>query len=235
MGRSLERTDTPLVTNAVEAIRGIIAMPAHSPGGRLPSESALAEQIGISRPVLRQALAVLKDEGLIEARRGSGTYSRNKPSSSPQAYGHLESLADLEDCMRFRMVIESAAAELAARHGDDGAVSEIRDAVAKMESGSPRDDALFETDMAFHLAVARAARNRYYAMTLEMLIPHVVLGLKLGRQLRHVPLDAASKRVAGEHDAILRAIESGDGPLAAKRMEEHLSSGIQRVFGNRSW
>jgi DNA-binding FadR family transcriptional regulator len=234
MDQNSIRAETPLVANAVAAVRELISMPAYSHGGRLPSEAELADRIGVSRPVLRQALAVLKNEGTITARRGSGTYARpSGPAIHP--YGKPESLADLADCMRFRMVIESAAAGLAARQAEDAALREIRETIAAMESGQSQDKMVLDIDMAFHLAVARATRSRYYAMTLEFLMPHIMFGLKLARELRHIPPHTTSQRVAAEHRAILSAIESRNQTMAADCMRDHLSSGIERIFGNRGW
>lgn len=231
---NIERHGTPLVANAVAALREMISTPAYASGSRLPSESELAERIGISRPVLRQALSVLKDEGLIESRRGSGTFTLGRPSTQ-LSYGQPESVADLEDCLRFRMVIESAAAGLAALHASPSDLHNIRQSVLQMERGEASDNSVLETDLAFHMAVARATQSRYYVLTLETLMPHILFGLKLGRQLRHVPPDTTSKRVAAEHRAVLSAIESGDEAKAAEAMREHLLAGIRRIFGNRSW
>ncbi|WP_162913932.1 FadR/GntR family transcriptional regulator [Taklimakanibacter lacteus] len=226
--------DTPLVAHAVAAVREMISLPAYAQGVRLPSEAELAERIGISRPVLRQALAVLKDEGVIESRRGSGTYTCGKPAGA-SAYGKPETLADLEDCLRFRMVIESAAAAQAARHMERRALDEILAAVEALEKSPAHDDAVAQTDMAFHMAVARAAHSRYFVMTLNFLMPHILFGLNLGRQLQAMQPNATSRRVAAEHRAIYEAIASGNEASAGERMKDHLFAGIERVFGKRSW
>lgn len=234
MGEQLESPATPLIANAVATVRELIQLPAYAHGARLPSESELAERLSISRPVLRQALAVLKQEGLIESRRGSGTFTCGK-AASVLSFGQPESLADLEDCMRFRMVIETAAAGLAARRADPDSLAEIRHLVEQMEAGQSEDATILEADLAFHMAIARATHSRFYVMTLETLMPHILFGLKLARQLRQVAPNATSRRVAAEHRAILTAIELGNEAAAADAVREHLLSGIQRIFGNRSW
>lgn len=230
-----ERLNTPLVNLAVTHLREVLAQQSFAGGGRLPAEAELASQLGVSRPVLRQALSVLRDEGLVESRRGSGTFAR--PLSKPTAaiFGKPESIGDLEDCLRFRAVIESRSAAEAARRKTSDSISKIEAAVRAMETCPPRDSAVAENDMNFHIAVARATGNRYYGMTLEFLQPHILFGLQLGRQLRNVPPDITSRRVAQEHRAILEAIKHGDAHKAAERMEAHLSAGIERIFGNRSW
>lgn len=229
-----EASETPLVVNAIAALRELVCQPAYAGGAKLPSEPEVARKLGISRPVLRKALAVLKNEGLIESRRGSGTYSSGRRPAII-TFDRPESLAELEDCMRFRMVIESAAAAEAARRKDAGAVKEIRCAITRMEKGRHLPAGVLGGDMDFHLAVARAARSRYYLLTLNTLKPHIMFGLNLARQLNNIPPDVVSKRVIAEHRAVLSAIEKGNEEKAAAAMRYHLLQGIDRIFKERSW
>ncbi len=221
-----------MVANTLEAVREMLAVPAFIPGGRLPSEVSMADRLGVSRPVLRQALAVLKKEGIIKSARGSGTYVRGGRSS---AIGAPESLVDVENCMRFRMIVECAAAAEAARNADAATIKDIQGALEAQEASKGHDHAIIEADMAFHMAVSRTTRNRYHVMTLEILQPHILVGLKMGRQLQAVSLDIISRRVLKEHRAIYEAIKQHDEELAAERMREHLSAGIERIFGGRTW
>lgn len=226
--------ESPLVETALSGLRDMLVQPAFSQGGRLLPEVELSKRLGVSRPVLRQALAVLKTEGLIESRRGSGTFAKRSEMSS-LSYGQPETLGDLEDCLRFRMVIESAAAAEAARRADAEGIAEIRRSVELMEKGPQSEKSIGEIDMSFHLAIARATGNRYPAMTLQFLMPHIQMGLQMGRQLRSMPPNSTSRRVASEHAAILEAIANRDTDLAARRMTDHLSAGIERIFGKRTW
>jgi GntR family transcriptional regulator, transcriptional repressor for pyruvate dehydrogenase complex len=221
-----------MVTSTVTAVREMLNFPAFVPGGKLPSEVSMAARIGVSRPVLRQALSVLKQEGVIESTRGSGTFLRGGRSS---AIGAPESIAELEHCMSFRMIVECAAAAAAALHADAADIKEIQATVEALETKPPREHKVVEADLAFHLAISRATHNRYYVMTLEILQSHILLALKMARQLQSIPLSAASRRVGLEHRAILHAIKRRDQDLAAERMREHLSAGIERMFGGRGW
>jgi GntR family transcriptional regulator, transcriptional repressor for pyruvate dehydrogenase complex len=232
MGSKLSKAETPMVANALQAVREMLSVPAFIPGGRLPSEVSMAERLGVSRPVLRQALAVLKTEGVITSTRGSGTYVRDGRLS---AIGAPASLLDLENCMRFRMIVECAASAEAARNGNAAALKAIRAALEAQEASKGQDHAVIEADMAFHMAISRATRNRYHVMTLEFLQPHILLGLKMARQMQAIPLDVTSRRVFSEHRAIFDAIRRQEEQLAAKRMNEHLSAGIERIFGGRTW
>jgi len=226
--------NSPLVEHAVAALREMLAEPAFVVGGRLPTELALSERVGVSRPILRRALAILKDEGLVESRRGSGTFAR-RGQSQAATYGRPETLGDLEDCLRFRMVIESAAAADAARRADTDAIAAIRASIDLMQKGSHSETSIAELDMRFHMAIARATGNKYSAMTLQFLMPHIQIGLQMGRQLRAIPANITSKRVAAEHSEILAAIVDRNPDAAAQRMNDHLLAGIERIFGKRAW
>lgn len=98
------------------------------PGARLPTENELAERFGVSRPVVREALARLRVDGLVEARRGSGTYVLSRPSQT------LPELADLEDISRFlryqelRFHVEGQAAALAAERRTEKQLAAIVEA-----------------------------------------------------------------------------------------------------------
>lgn len=229
-----EVPETPLVANAIAALRELVCMPDYAGGARLPSEPEVSRKLGISRPVVRKALAVLKAEGLIESRRGSGTYASGR-RPAVITFDRPETLAELEDCMRFRMVIESAAAAEAARRKDPANIRNIRRAISQMERGRNLPAGVLGADMDFHLAVARAARSRYYVLTLETLKPHIMFGLNLARQLHSIPLITVSRRVIAEHRAVLAAIEKGNEEKAAAAMRHHLLQGIDRIFKDRNW
>jgi len=102
--------DSPLATLTLDRIRDLIAQPQWRNGGKLPAETELCQEMGVSRPVLRQALVALRGEGLIESRRGSGNFVRRRQDSSPSVFGQPQNLADIESCFYFRAVIETAAA-----------------------------------------------------------------------------------------------------------------------------
>jgi GntR family transcriptional repressor for pyruvate dehydrogenase complex len=228
------RPNTPLTEFALTALRELIAKPSMANGGRFPPEAELAAQLNISRPVLRHALDVLKREGVIEARRGSGTYVRRSAPERPSVFGWPQTLSDLADCHNFRAVVERGAATEAARHGNDESIAEIEEAMLAMENPT-HGNAVAEADTNFHMAIAKATGNQYYLMTLQLLQPHILFALRLGRELRSVALSSTSRRVEQEHRAIFDAIKSRDVGLAGERMEVHLAAGVERIFGKRPW
>ncbi|WP_353476071.1 FCD domain-containing protein (plasmid) [Salipiger sp. H15] len=209
--------------------------PEWTGGGRLPPETELARDIGVSRPVLRKALARLRDEGRVFSRRGSGNYVQPKLVVEPPLaeFGALtiQTVQDMKRCMRFRQIVEAAAAEDAARLQDVAAIRAIEAAhraLAELQPGGT----VFDRDFAFHLAVAAASGNSYYRFALETLRQQIALGLEFGRRLRGIAQNEVSERVIAEHASVLRAIQDADPVAAREAMSLHIQQGIQRLFGD---
>src|ERR671916_1206506 len=101
---------------------------------RLPSETELARRFGASRPVVREALARLRDDGLIVSRQGSGSYVRRRPDQAVLQFVPVGSIADIQRCFEFRAGLEAAAAALAATRWEDGDLADIKAAFDEIET-----------------------------------------------------------------------------------------------------
>ena len=88
-------------------------------GERLPSEEQLASYYGVSRPIVREALARLRDDELIRSQRGAGSFVQRRPERAMLEFAPLESLADIQRCFEFRIAVETEAARLAAIKATD--------------------------------------------------------------------------------------------------------------------
>lgn len=222
-----------LISLAYRRLSDMIREPGWADGGRLPSEERLTRSLGISRRVLREALTLLRAEGRIVSRRGSGNYvvPREDTASGAIDFGVLaiRSMADVEACLRFRCAIEVAAAGAAAEHRDDADISRLEDALEVYRHRLP-GAAQFEADYGFHLLLARASGNKFFAAALEGLKPTLRISYDFGRRMRQVPLNE-STRVAFEHHRVLDAVRERDPDAAREAMEAHLGAGIQRLFG----
>lgn len=211
--------------------------PEWSGGGRLPPETELAKNIGVSRPVLRQALAQLRKEGRIVSRRGSGNFVQPRvivgAPDAEFASLSIRTVHDMKNCMRFRQVVECAAAQDAARTAPPALVAEIEQAHRALIEKPPAQP-VFEADFNFHLAIARASMNPYYEVALQTLRKQIALGQEFGRKLRDVPANEVSGRVVEEHEEVLNAIRNRDPEQARSAMESHIAFGIQRLFGTEA-
>lgn len=226
-----------LSSQALRQLEAMLAQPAWHNGGRLPPEAELARQFGVSRPVLRTALITLREEGRIISRRGSANFVQPQADIA-QPETDLQNLTintvfDMKRCMRFRQVIECAAAEDAARICDADAIAGIERAQRQMDTLRPGEH-VFDADFAFHMAVAEAARNPYFTFALGTMRNQIRLTVEFTRKLQDLPQDKVLPRVVEEHARIAKAIKAGD-PIAAKAaMNLHMGQSVIRLLGENA-
>lgn len=205
---------------AFEAMLKRIGDRSWAPRMRLPTEAELAREFGMSRPVIRQALARLREMGLVQSRQGSGSFVCEAPSPEtidPQIqFPPISNLADLEAFLNYREGVEGEAAATAARRHTEAQFQKI---VAAIEVLSRDGSAL--ADYEVHLAIARASNNSFYVNALVAVREQMLFGLNLewnfsGAQpvFRHA--------VASQHGAILEAIRQRDAEAARTHMRNHL-------------
>jgi len=196
---------------------------------RLPGELEMAQRLGVSRPVLRQALERLRAEGRIYSRKGSGSFVGAPPQAVP--FGPLTSIADVRSFLEFRCNLESEMAALAAMHHDRAELAAIRTARKALERAVAEGHPGIEHDIAFHAAIAQASGNRFYVMTMSALAEQTRYSIGLIRELSGPRPPARTLQVHAEHAAIEKAIAARDGEAAAAAMKAHLRAGILRLFG----
>src|SRR6201996_2349031 len=144
-----------------------------TPGSRLPNEGALAERFDVSRIVIREAMKVLQDRGIVEVRAGRGTLTLAcKPDLVRESLLRVFSgqpiptIEEMESMLELRQVLEEMSASLAAVRATDEDLARIELALAGMESGGSLEEGI-AADVEFHPAVLRAAHNRYLEMVLD--------------------------------------------------------------------
>lgn len=202
---------------------------AYRPDERLPTEYDLAAEFEVSRPVIREALKRLRDQGLVYSRRGAGSFVRSSGLREPLGFGQLENVADLLNCYEFRLVLEPAAAAAAATRHDAGSLAAIRRALELLRDATNRQSHREDADFEFHLAIARAANNNYFSTAMEALKEHIAVGMKFhGASIRRETTGLT--RVFAEHEAIANAIAEGDEKKAFELMGDHLKGSRERLF-----
>ncbi len=204
---------------------------AYQPDERLPTEHDLAAEFEVSRPIIREALRRLREQGLIYSRRGAGSFVRATGLKEPLGFGQLENIADLLNCYEFRLTLEPAAAAAAATRHDADSMTDIRRALDLMRDATNRQSHREDADFQFHLAIARAAQNNYFSTAMEALKEHIAVGMKFhGVSVRREV--AGLMRVFNEHEAIAEAIETGDALAARQLMHDHLTGSRDRLFSS---
>ena len=197
---------------------------------RLPAENDLAEQFGVSRPVLRKAIERLKGEGLIDSRQGSGNFVRASGHVSGR-FSRVQTIADIQRCYEYREAIETEAAALAAQRRDDRHLSEIWQAYSLLEGGMVSISVAQDADFNFHRSIAAGSNNAYFVDTLEMLRSHIYVGMKLRGAAGAARHSLQPEAVRAEHHAIAEAIEARDPAAARQAMRTHITQSRTRLFG----
>lgn len=212
-----------------ERMHRAIKSGAYKPDERLPTEHDLASEFEVSRPIIREALRRLREQGFIYSRRGAGSFVRAVGMREPLGFGQLENVADLLNCYEFRLTVEPAAAQAAAERHDAASLSAIRQALELMRDATNRQSHREDADFQFHLAIARAAQNSYFFTAMEALKDHIAVGMRFhGASVKRETTGLT--RVFGEHEAIAEAIAAREGVKARQLMHDHLSGSRERLF-----
>jgi len=226
-----------LSSHVLARLEAMLEAPDWHGGGRLPPEAELARRFGVSRPVLRKALMRMREAGRIISRRGSANFVQPRADVVPSADDiqslSIQTVFDMKRCMRFRQVVECAAAEDAARLCDPEAIRGIEEAERRMLALLP-GEGVFEADFAFHVAVAQAARNPYFTFALGTMRDQIRLTVEFTRKLQERPTDQVAPRVVEEHGHILDAIRAGDPARAREVMNFHMKQSVIRLLGEES-
>ena len=201
------------------------------PGVRLPTEQQIATATGVSRTVVREAVAALKGLGLVETRQGVGAFVSPRPRQRPFELdpARLQFLPEVLDILELRISIEVEAAGLAAERHDKLQLAAIRAALSAVESAITRGEDAVEPDLAFHFAIADATRNLHFREILGFLgnqiIPRRLLHLN-GRD----PQNRTKYLLASqaEHKSIFDAIRLRDVQRSRRAMRRHLQRGRER-------
>lgn len=215
----------PRVTEeAIDKIREHIVSGAWGPGYRLPKESELAAQLGLSRNSLREAVRALSQLRVLEVRQGDGTYvSSLEPALLLESTGFVSHLLLGEtevELYEVRRILEAAAAALAAGRIDAQEKDELGRILERMREAHSVEE-LVEADVAFHAVIARAAGNAVLASLLASLSTRTMrVRLWHGRAA-----DDALDETREEHRRIYEALLAGDPELARAAATAHIASG----------
>jgi GntR family transcriptional repressor for pyruvate dehydrogenase complex len=216
------------VDQVVERIRDVITEQKLAAGERLPGELELVEQLQVSRPVLREALARLQSMGLVDIQRGRGTFVGNRTSLancvrllrsavtiSPQ---ELRSYAEL------RTAMEVQAARQAAELATDDDVAELAALLKQLDDEDlPYAEAL-ELDFAFHRKLIDIAGNPLMQNMIEVIYEFV-----LTQMVRTTPSQRENALGRKLHKAILRAVREHNPDAAADAMQQHMQAVLDRL------
>ena len=198
------------------------------PGARLPTEQEMIASMGVSRTVVREAIAALRAQGLVMTRPGVGAFVADgalRPPFRLETDG-LRSIAEVVQVMELRMGLEVEAAGLAAERAQPAQIEAIAAALAAIDRAIGRDELGVTEDFAFHRGIAEAAGNPQFPRFLEFLGRYII-------PRQSVRTEAPSLRdyletIQAEHRAIFEAIRNGSVGNARRAMRRHLLRSRER-------
>ena len=198
------------------------------PNQKLPTEMELAARFGVSRNVIREAIARLKLNGLIETRRGVGSFVAADINAKrfQVVPSDLLNGDQLRQILELRIEIEEGAAALAAKHRTEEQLAELRKTLS--EANSVKDDWELGASAAFsfHLAVAQCSNNQYFVQLMSHL-SHVLHSAVRTMRYTAARTDRTSQ-IEHEHHAIVAAIEAQDAEAARRAMRSHLMKAYEK-------
>jgi GntR family transcriptional repressor for pyruvate dehydrogenase complex len=219
-----------LPQQVAEILAGEIGRGGLAPGDKLPPEAELASSFGVSRPVIREALALLRFEGLVDSRQGVGAVVLGPEHRSSFRVKPAEDLGprDLAQLYELRAVLEAEAAALAASRRSraqlerlDGCVREMGRAVAAGADGS-------RPDAEFHQGVAEASGNHHLAELMRYLHERLAQVIRQARE-NSSRRPGLPELVQKEHEAMLAGIQDRRPERAKQAARAHLQNAARRL------
>ncbi len=226
------RARPPVLADKIyQQIASRIASGEFRANAKLPSEHELSRLLGVSRPILREALERLRSEGILASRQGSGTFVRERPVAT-LAFSPVETIADIQRCYEFRLSIEPFAARAAATRRGGESLKKLTDALELLHDATRDNRHREDADFNFHHGVAEAANNHYFSATLLALRQHIYSVMHLHGMSLMGP-SPKLRNVLEEHNAIYEAIRDSLPEDAERLMRLHLEGSRDRLFEGR--
>lgn len=224
----------------VEQITALIASNVFKPGDRIPSEKELCRQFCVGRTSVREALRSLSVMGILESHPGEGTFVCLNPGRYLERvfqWGLLLDRKVVEDLVETRLMLESQTADLAAQKATKKDLRDIEVALEGMEESLADPEKYLESDLRFHLGIARATQNSILHNLLTTIRGYLQAFIR--ETLASSPASDSTRRAAvslAEHKKILRALKKGDPEEARRAMTEHIVSSrddLRKHLSNR--
>lgn len=220
-------TRITLIDSLVDRLEKAILDNDYAVGQKLPSEGELAAQFSVSRPVVREALARIRERGYVETVNGSGTYVR-KPSveavsqfMARQIRMTGERRHTVDHLYEVRRTIELQTAFLAASRATAEDLDELDRCLRTMRWSAESDpEAYTAADIRFHLRIAEATQNPLFGVLVAPLVDLIVRGMLTSVQVERQGMRDGTS----EHERILACVRAGDAEGARAEMASHLAN-----------
>ena len=209
-----------LAQQTAERLYGqIVVEKALAPGEKLPNEVELSAALGVSRATLREAIRTLSAEGVLEVRRGKGTFVSGRVEEIDDfGFSGLERVkGQLRDLFELRAMFEPRAAALACRRAAPEELSDILEKGAEVERCIRAGRDRTQADQAFHTAIVRAAHNEFLLRLLPIIHQAVSTAVERGEHREQLAEDTLR-----DHALLLEFLKKRDGEGAEHAMAIHM-------------
>lgn len=222
-----------LASRLGDVLRQSIMAGHYPPGTKLPSEAQLGEQHGVSRTVVREAIAALRADRLVEARQGAGVFVLEPPVASSPAPMSIENIdyarvSSVIEFLELRTAVEVEAAGLAALRRSPAQEEVIFERHYAVQACLDANKPTSEADFALHLAIAEATNNSRFRDFLSLIGKNIIPRAALRNEESEADQAAYIKLLNEEHNAIISAISAGDEEAARDAMRRHLRGSQSR-------
>lgn len=234
MAKPIQPLERPqlLHVSAQESLRAFIMDNSLRAGDPLPAEAALAQQLGIGRNSMREAIKGLESVGVLETRRGIGVFVKEfsfQPLLENLAYGLQDSLRDVDELRDIRRVLETGLIDRTIALIDDEDIAALRDVTERMRIRAERNESFADEDQEFHQLLFRCQGNRMLSALLDIFWDAFYKASGFANLKNPAPLDTWR-----DHRDIVDAVAARDVTTARARLDAHYR-GIQDVVArNRS-
>lgn len=213
-----------LVDDAVTKIRELIRSGVLPAGGRLPAEAQLAEQMGVSRNTMREAVKILASARILDVRQGDGTYVTSlSPNLLLEGLGFAVDLLHerhLMEVVEVRRMLEPQATAAAAERMSETDLADVAACLARMSESTTRGEIMIEDDIAFHRRIAASTGNELLTSMLDALSRHTVHA----RTWRGIIEVQSAAQTLAEHQAIYDALKQRNPQVALAAALMHVNT-----------
>ena len=217
-----------LYQQIADQLRGLLDSGEYRPGDRLPAERELAEQLGISRPTVREALIALEVEGRIRIKVGSGIFVTEPVATKARRESPIEGPFEL---LRARELVEGAVAEEAAKAASPDDIARLDDVLLRMQRSQHPSPQTLQLDREFHTTVAAILGNAVLVRFIGELFDERI-NPYFERLSSYFENPETWEQALAEHGRVRDAIAAGDADAAKRAMQQHLQLSQKRFSLN---
>lgn len=219
-----------LSDTVAQQLQKLIEKGSFAATGKLPTEAVLAQEYGVSRTVIREAISRLKNEGMVEPRQGSGVFIVERVGIRPLRidYAQAAEPGAVVQILALRRAIEAEVASEAALRRTDDHLAAIESALGRIDEAVRAGKDGVAEDVAFHREIANATGNPYFLKTLTFLNQYLEAGTLVTRGNEALREDFM-RQVRDEHAAIVDAIRARDPAAARTAAQTHLINAARRL------